>query len=42
VNTTEVSALSRIERLYRQEGRRLWWALVAYSGDIEVANDAVA
>jgi RNA polymerase sigma-70 factor (ECF subfamily) len=31
-----------VERLYREEGRRLWWALVAYSGDQDVASDAVA
>jgi RNA polymerase sigma-70 factor, ECF subfamily len=42
VKTAETSGLSRIERLYRQDGRRLWWALVAYSSDAEVANDAVA
>ncbi|MDP9341478.1 MAG: sigma-70 family RNA polymerase sigma factor [Actinomycetota bacterium] len=32
----------RLERLYREEGARLWWALLAYSGDREVASDAVA
>jgi RNA polymerase sigma-70 factor, ECF subfamily len=37
-----MSASSTIERLYREEGRRLWWALMAYSGDAEVAGDAVA
>jgi RNA polymerase sigma-70 factor, ECF subfamily len=42
VETADISTLSTIERLYRQEGRRLWWALVAYAGDTEVANDAVA
>lgn len=31
-----------VERLYRTEGARLWRAVVAYSGDREVANDAVA
>lgn len=31
-----------IERLYREEGARLWRALVAYSGDREIAADAVA
>lgn len=31
-----------VERLYRTEGRRLWCALMAYSGDREVANDSVA
>ncbi|MGH2725317.1 MAG: RNA polymerase sigma factor [Actinomycetota bacterium] len=42
METADLSILSTIERLYRQEGRRLWWALLAYSGDADVANDAVA
>jgi RNA polymerase sigma factor (sigma-70 family) len=31
-----------VERLYRDHGRRLWWALLAYCGDREVASDAVS
>jgi RNA polymerase sigma factor (sigma-70 family) len=31
-----------VERLYRAEGARLWRAVMAYSGDREIANDAVA
>jgi len=31
-----------VERLYRTEGARLWRAVMGYSGDREVANDAVA
>jgi RNA polymerase sigma-70 factor (ECF subfamily) len=31
-----------VERLYRTEGARLWRAVMAYSGDREVTNDAVA
>jgi RNA polymerase sigma-70 factor (ECF subfamily) len=31
-----------LERLYRQDGTRLWRALVAFSGDREVASDAVS
>ena len=38
--TTEASA--RIERLYREDGDRLWWAVLAWSGDRDVASDAVA
>jgi RNA polymerase sigma-70 factor, ECF subfamily len=38
--TTRASA--RIERLYREDGDRLWWAVLAWSGDREVASDAVA
>lgn len=42
METANISAPSTIERLYREEGRRLWWALVAYAGDTEVASDAAA
>lgn len=42
METADISAPSTIERLYREEGQRLWWALMAYSGDAEVASDAVA
>jgi RNA polymerase sigma factor (sigma-70 family) len=31
-----------MEQLYRREGRRLWWALMAYTGDEEVSSDAEA
>jgi RNA polymerase sigma-70 factor, ECF subfamily len=31
-----------VERLYREQGDRLWGALFAFAGDREVANDAVA
>jgi RNA polymerase sigma-70 factor, ECF subfamily len=31
-----------LEQLYREEGGRLWRAILAYAGDREVANDAVA
>ncbi len=37
-----VTAVLELERLYREDGARLWRALVAFSGDREVANDAVA
>lgn len=42
METADISAPVTIERLYRDEGRRLWWALVAYAGDADVASDAVA
>jgi RNA polymerase sigma-70 factor (ECF subfamily) len=35
-----VSARRDLEGLYREHGRRLWWALVAFSGDREIASDA--
>ena len=31
-----------IEQLYEEMGERLWWALLAYSGSREIANDATA
>ncbi len=31
-----------LERLYREQGPRMWRALLAFAGDPEVANDAVA
>jgi RNA polymerase sigma factor (sigma-70 family) len=37
-----VSADSEMEWLYREEGARLYWALLAYSGDREIAADAEA
>lgn len=31
-----------IERLYRERGQRMWQAILAYSADAQVAEDAVA
>jgi RNA polymerase sigma-70 factor (ECF subfamily) len=31
-----------LERIYRDEGGRLWRAVLAFAGDLEVTNDAVA
>jgi RNA polymerase sigma-70 factor (ECF subfamily) len=42
VHTVDSGTHAAIERLYREEGRRLWWALVAYSGDRDIASDACA
>jgi RNA polymerase sigma-70 factor (ECF subfamily) len=36
------SRSDELERLYREQGDRLWRALLAFSGDPEVASDAVA
>jgi RNA polymerase sigma factor (sigma-70 family) len=33
---------SEIERVYREEGGRLWWAVFAFAHDRDVASDAVA
>jgi RNA polymerase sigma-70 factor, ECF subfamily len=37
-----VSRVEQIERLYRERGDRIWRGLLAFSGDPEVASDAVA
>jgi RNA polymerase sigma-70 factor (ECF subfamily) len=37
-----VTEISGLEAVYRQDGPRLWCALVAYSDDPEIASDAVA
>ena len=37
-----VAAAGEIEAVYRQDGDRLWRALYAFSGDEDVASDAVA
>ena len=34
--------MSELEALYRRDGDRMWRALLAFSGDPEVARDAVA
>jgi RNA polymerase sigma-70 factor (ECF subfamily) len=34
--------MEQIERLYREQGDRIWRGLLAFAGDPEVANDAVA
>jgi DNA-directed RNA polymerase specialized sigma24 family protein len=31
-----------LERLYREQGDRMWRAVLAFAGDPEVAKDAVA
>jgi RNA polymerase sigma-70 factor, ECF subfamily len=31
-----------MELLYREHGNRLWWALVAFSGDREISSDAAS
>lgn len=40
----DVSVAERhdLERVYREHGGRLWWAVLAFSGDREIASDAVA
>jgi RNA polymerase sigma factor (sigma-70 family) len=38
----EVEQGARLERLYREQGDRMWRAVLAVAGDAEVASDAVA
>jgi RNA polymerase sigma-70 factor (ECF subfamily) len=42
VDDVRVTEASEIERVYREVGSRLWWALLAYTGDREMASDAAA
>ena len=42
MDDVQVTEASDIERLYREAGDRLWWALLAYTGDREAASDAAA
>ncbi len=37
-----VERSERLERLYREQGARMWHAVLAFAGDPEVASDAVA
>jgi len=42
VDDGRVTRASDVERLYRETGDRLWWALLAYTGHREIANDAAS
>ena len=42
INTTRLSGLDGLDRVYRQQAPRMWRALTAYSGSRDVAEDAVA
>jgi RNA polymerase sigma-70 factor, ECF subfamily len=42
VEGTPLRTTSEIERIYRSDGSRLWWSLVAFTGNREIASDAVA
>jgi RNA polymerase sigma-70 factor, ECF subfamily len=37
-----VSVRPDLEAVYREHGNRLWWAVLAFSGDREVASDATS
>ncbi len=38
----DLSRAGAVERLYREQGDRIWRALLAYAGDPEIASDAAA
>ena len=38
----QVTQISDVEQTYRETGDRLWWALLGYTGDREIASDATA
>ena len=38
----ETDHTTRVERVYREDGARLWRAMVAFTGDPETASDVVA
>lgn len=42
VAVAQIEAMSEVEVVYRDDGDRLWRALLAFSGDESVASDAVA
>src|SRR5438093_11120742 len=42
MDEVKVAEHSEIEAVYRDQGKRLWWAVLAFSGDREIASDAVA
>jgi RNA polymerase sigma-70 factor (ECF subfamily) len=42
MKTTSHGEASSLEAVYREHGDRLWWAVLAYAGDREVASDSVA
>jgi RNA polymerase sigma-70 factor (ECF subfamily) len=42
VDDVDLTVRTELELIYRASGDRLWWALLAYTGDGEVASDALA
>jgi RNA polymerase sigma factor (sigma-70 family) len=42
MDDVQVTGALAIEDLYKETGNRLWWALLAYTGDREIASDAAA
>jgi RNA polymerase sigma factor (sigma-70 family) len=42
VDDVQVTRAEEIEHVYRETGKRLWWALLAFTADREMASDALA
>jgi RNA polymerase sigma factor (sigma-70 family) len=42
MDAVRVAEHREIEAVYREHGKRLWWAVLAFAGDREIASDAVA
>jgi RNA polymerase sigma-70 factor, ECF subfamily len=42
LDPSRVLARTDLEQIYREIGDRLWWAVLAFAGDRDVASDAVA
>src|SRR5206468_12282476 len=42
VDMVVVTDQDSLEGVYRMHGKRLWWALLAFTGDHEIASDAVS
>jgi RNA polymerase sigma factor (sigma-70 family) len=42
MDDVQVTDAIGIEHIYKESGDRLWWALLAYTADREIASDAMA
>ena len=42
MDDVQVTDAIGIEHVYKEAGDRLWWALLGYTGDREIASDAMA
>ncbi|TMK18359.1 MAG: sigma-70 family RNA polymerase sigma factor [Actinobacteria bacterium] len=42
MDDVQVTDAIGIEHIYKETGDRLWWALLGYTGDREIASDAMA
>jgi RNA polymerase sigma factor (sigma-70 family) len=42
MDDVQATDASTIEHVYKETGNRLWWAVLGYTGDREIASDATA